>query len=123
MDKIRILWAVHCSYSGSETLRDLSEFFEGEKLKTQFIGVYDGAKAAKKIHDQQFDLIILDQNLQYVSIAEAYLEKTFLGNSFIIRLLKNGEFKFEGVDRRCLRVIDGLESSFHDIKEILKKIF
>lgn len=123
MDKIRILWAVQCSYSGSEALKDLSEFFEGEKFRIQFIGVYDGAKAAQKIHDQQFELIVLDQNLPYISIAEAYLEKIFLKNCFIIRLLKNGEYKLEGAGEKGLQMIDGLEGSFPDIEEILKKIF
>ena len=104
MKKVKILWAVPCCYYGSEALSDLYDFFgQRGEVEVVIIGAYDGAEASKKIHDENFDLIILDEKLPYIKIVEFFL----LGISY-----KNF-FQLKG----------DIEGPFVDLKKILKNFF
>jgi hypothetical protein len=128
--RINVLWAVPCSYYGSEALSDLYEFFEGEKFKEMeeinFVGAYDGGEASKKIYDNagDLDLVVLDYDLPYAEIAERFLLGIARKNFFIIRIIKSGEFQLEKIERENFFQLKGdLEGPFQDIKKILEKIF
>lgn len=125
MEKVKILWAVPCSYYGSEALSEMCKFFKSKGLKFETIGAYKGSDASEIIYDNfgEFDLIVLDSKLKYLEIAERVLQPIAIRNFFMIRII-DGKFKLEETERVSPFQIRGdMEDHFKNIGEILKKFF
>lgn len=125
MEKVKALWAVRCSNYGTNAYLSLCKFFEEKNIQLKTVGAYDGAEASKKILDNAIDLklVVLDHDLPYLEIVENFLLGIPRKKFFIIRIFANN-FQLEKIERKSLFQLKGdSEGPFHDIKEILEKIF
>jgi hypothetical protein len=125
-DVVKVIWAVPCSYHGTEALLEMCKFFRKKNLNFEVIGAYKGSDASERICDNagEFDLVVLDSSLKYLEVVERFIQVIALREFSIIRIIETGEFQLEKAEKHSLFQMKGdQEGPFQDIERVLEKIF